>query len=54
VIATFEEDIIRPLGLLTFYFAYAEGELDELLEVLSVREPFDETSGNQLWARSCN
>jgi len=39
---TFEGDIIRPLGLVTLYFAYAEGELDELLEALSVREPFDD------------
>jgi hypothetical protein len=39
---TFEGDIIRPLGLVTLYFAYAEGELDELLDALSVREPFDD------------
>jgi hypothetical protein len=39
---TFEGDLIRPLGLVTLYFAYAEGELDALLETLSEREPFDD------------
>jgi hypothetical protein len=39
---TFDGDLIRPLGLVTLHFAYAEGELDELLEALSVREPFDD------------
>lgn len=38
----FEGDLIRPLGLVTLYFAYAEGELDELLEALVVPEPFDD------------
>lgn len=31
----FEGDLIRPLGLVTLYCGYAEGELDELLRVLS-------------------
>ena len=38
----FEGDLIRPLGLLTLYFAYAEYELDQFLEHLSPLEPFDE------------
>jgi hypothetical protein len=42
VSGTFEGDLIRPLGLVTLYFAYAEGELDELLQALSVRDPFDD------------
>jgi hypothetical protein len=40
--ATFEGDLIRPLGLVTLYFAYAEGELDELIGMLSVVEPYDD------------
>ena len=39
----FEGDLIRPLGLVTLYAAYAEGEIDELLDALPAREPFDET-----------
>lgn len=39
----FEGDVIRPLGLVTLYFAYAEYELDLLLEHLSRIEPFTET-----------
>jgi ribosomal protein S15P/S13E len=39
---TFEGDLIRPLGLVTLYFAYAEYELDRLLEDLSALEPFDD------------
>ena len=39
----FERDLIRPLGLVTLYFAYAEGELDELLDVLSLSQPLDAT-----------
>jgi hypothetical protein len=37
---TFEGDLIRPLGLVTLYCAYAEEELDNLLQVLSAVEPF--------------
>ncbi|MBK9132050.1 MAG: hypothetical protein IPM20_10520 [Gammaproteobacteria bacterium] len=40
--ATFEGDLIRPLGLVTLYFAYAEGEIDELIEAASVVEPYDD------------
>jgi hypothetical protein len=42
VIGADEGDLIRPLGLVTLYAAYAEGEVDELLEVLLGKEPFDE------------
>jgi hypothetical protein len=42
VSATFEGDLIRPLGLVTLYFAYAEGELDDFIEVLSISESFDD------------
>ena len=40
---SFDGDLIRPLGLVTLYFAYAEGEVDEVLEVLSVRDSFDDS-----------
>ena len=38
----FEGDLIRPLGLVTLYFAYAEYELDLFLQHLSPIEPFAE------------
>ena len=38
----FEGDLIRPLGLVTLNFAYAEGEIDELLSVLPAQEPYDD------------
>ena len=38
----YEGDLIRPLGLVTLYAAYAEGELDELLDTLPGKELFDE------------
>jgi len=38
----FAGDLIRPLGILTLYFAYAEYEVDLFLEFLSPIEPFDE------------
>ena len=38
----FEGDLVRPLGLVTLYCAYAEGEIDQLLSVLPAPEPFDE------------
>ena len=41
VLEVFEGDLIRPLGLMVLYAAYAEGELDDLLESLSVQEPYD-------------
>lgn len=34
----FEGDLIRPLGLVTLYCAYAEEELDNLLQALSIVE----------------
>lgn len=37
---SFEGDLIRPLGLVTLYFAYAEYELDQLLEDLSPLQPY--------------
>jgi hypothetical protein len=33
--ATFEGDLVRPLGLITLYFGYAEYELDSFLERLA-------------------
>jgi len=33
--ALFEGDLIRPLGLVTLYFGYAEFEVDALLQVLN-------------------
>jgi hypothetical protein len=38
---TYEGDLIRPLGLVTLYAAYAEGEIDELLGALPSETPFD-------------
>lgn len=38
---SFEGDLIRPLGLVTLYAAYAEGEIDELLVTLPSETPFD-------------
>lgn len=38
---TYEGDLIRPLGLVTLYAAYAEGEIDELLGALPSATPFD-------------
>jgi hypothetical protein len=43
VSGSFEGDIVRPLGLVTLYFGYAETEIDELLESLSVLDPFEES-----------
>jgi hypothetical protein len=42
MVGDFEGDLIRPLGLVTLYAAYAEGEIDELLSALPAPEPFDE------------
>lgn len=30
----YDGDLVRPLGFVTLYFAYAEGQLDEVLEAL--------------------
>ena len=38
----FEGDLIRPLGLVTLYAAYAEYEIDELILVLPSKQKFDE------------
>jgi hypothetical protein len=40
---SFEGDIVRPLGLVTLHFAYAETEIDELLTSMSVLDSFDDT-----------
>jgi hypothetical protein len=37
-----EGDLVRPLGFVTLYSAYAEGELDELIEALPAEEIYDE------------
>jgi hypothetical protein len=42
VSGAFDGDLIRPLGLVTLYCAYAEGEIDELLSAMSGLEPFDD------------
>jgi hypothetical protein len=41
VSGAFDGDLIRPLGLVTLYCAYAEGEIDELLLALSSLDPLD-------------
>jgi len=41
VTGSYEGDLIRPLGLVTLYAAYAEGEIDELLSALPSETPFD-------------
>ena len=41
----FEGDLVRPLGLVTLYFGYAEFEVDSLLNVLTGgRQAFDAPS----------
>ena len=42
VTASHDGDLIRPLGLVTLYAAYAEGEIDELLRTLPAEEPLDD------------
>ena len=37
----YDGDLIRPLGLVTLYAAYAEREIDELLRALPSETPFD-------------
>lgn len=39
----FEGDLVRPLGFVTLYSAYAEGELDELIAALPAADPYDNT-----------
>lgn len=41
---SFEGDLIRPLGLVTLYFAYAEYELDQLLKDLGGGEAHSDES----------
>lgn len=38
----YEGDLIRPLGLVTLYFAYAEAEIDMLIEALPSSNPYDD------------
>lgn len=40
---SFEGDLIRPLGLVTLYAAYAEAELDELIDSISIAQPYDDS-----------
>jgi hypothetical protein len=40
---TFEGDLVRPLGLVTLYFGYAEYELDSFLERLAAAELLPES-----------
>ena len=42
VSSAFEGDLIRPLGLVTLYAAYAEAELDLLIDTLSVDSAYDD------------
>jgi hypothetical protein len=51
--ASFEGDLIRPLGLVTLYFGYAEFEVDALLDALvgvglSVGTPKNASLGQKL------
>lgn len=39
---SYEGDIVRPLGLVTLYFGYAEVEIDDLLETLSMLDECDD------------
>jgi hypothetical protein len=39
--SSYEGDLIRPLGLVTLYAAYAEGEVELLLETLSAVQPLE-------------
>lgn len=38
---SYEGDMIRPLGIVTLYAGYAEGEIDMLLDVLSAVQPLE-------------
>jgi hypothetical protein len=38
----YEGDLIRPLGLVTLYFAYAEAEIDMLIDALPSSEAYDD------------
>jgi hypothetical protein len=44
--SVFEGDLIRPLGLVTLYFGYAEFEVDSLLSALSGGTNISTTPGN--------
>lgn len=48
----YDGDLVRPLGFVTLYFAYAEGQLDEVLKVLiqasSACEPKIQSFGTKL------
>lgn len=35
VMEAYEGDLVRPLGFVTLYFAYAEGQLDEVVNALT-------------------
>ncbi len=35
VMEAYEGDLVRPLGFVTLYFSYAEGQLDEVLNALT-------------------
>jgi hypothetical protein len=38
----YEGDLIRPLGLVTLYFAYAEAEIDMLIDELPSTDAYDD------------
>ena len=46
--AAFEGDLVRPLGFVTLYSAYAEGELDDLIGSLPAVEAYDDNK--RRWA----
>ncbi len=45
--STYEGDMIRPLGLMTLYFGYAEYELDSFLERLATAGLLPDTWGQR-------
>jgi hypothetical protein len=43
----FEGDLVRPLGFVTLYFAYAEAEIDVLIDALPSTETYNDNMRKQ-------
>lgn len=50
----FDGDLIRPLGFVTLYAAYAEGELDELIESLMRNDQYGDSMRQWTIGRKLN
>jgi hypothetical protein len=51
---SFEGDLIRPLGLVTLRFAYAEAELDFYLRIFRCSSPSMRRSANGTWEKKAD